>query len=85
MSEYVDQMVSKDIETAEIVIQGKGDAGYRSIKDGRVVAVRVKGSFKVLPCYFFEVQIGVICYIGLVVKMPGTVKGISIYGKNSYR
>ena len=79
MDEHIDQMVSKDIETAEIVIQSKGQAGYGPIKDGRVVAIRVKGSFQVEPGYFFEVQIGVMCYVWLVVKMPGTVKGISVY------
>ena len=85
MNEYVDEMVSKDIETAEIVIQGEGQTGYRSIEDGGIITVRVEGSFEVLPCYFLEVQIGVICYIWLVVKMPGAIKRVAVYRKDDDR
>jgi hypothetical protein len=79
VDEYVDQMVAKYIEPAKIVIQGKAQAGYRSIQDIGIVEVRIDREFGIFPCYFFEMQIRVLRDIGFVIKMPGTVEGIPVY------
>jgi len=70
VDEYIDQMVTRNIEPIEIVIQSKSEAGHRSVENSRVVAIRKEGSLKVFPGYFFKVQIGIIRDVWLIVKMP---------------
>jgi len=67
------------------VIQSKSETGHRSIRHIGVVAIRKEGSLKVFPCYFFEVQIGIIRNVWFIVKMPRAVKRISVYRKNKER
>jgi hypothetical protein len=37
-------MIAKDVEPAKIVIQSKGKTCHWSIKESRIVAVRIEGS-----------------------------------------
>ena len=79
MDKYIDQMVAKDIEPAKIVIESESETGYGSIKDGGVVAIGIESSSKIFPCYFFEVQIGIIGNVCFIVKMPRAVERIPVY------
>ncbi len=47
--EYIDQMVTKYVKPAKIVIQSKTETGYRSIKNIRIVAIRKHRSFDIFP------------------------------------
>jgi len=70
VNEYIDQMVAKYIELSEIIIQTKTETGYWSIKNIRIVAIRKKRSFYIFPCYFFEMQIGIISNVWHIIEVP---------------
>jgi len=70
MDEYINEMVTKYVESIEIIIQSKSETGHRSIRHSGVVAIGIEGSLKVFPGYFFKVQIGVIRDVWLIVKVP---------------
>jgi len=70
VNEYIEQMVTEYVKPAKVVIQSKTETGYRSIKNIRIVAIRKNRSFDIFPCYFFEMQIGIISNVWFVVKMP---------------
>jgi len=78
VDEYIDQMVTEYVKPAKVVIQSKTETGYRSVRDIGIVAMRKDRSFDIFPCYFSEMQIGIISNVWLVVKMPGGMKGIEI-------
>jgi hypothetical protein len=70
VDKYIDQMIAKNVEPTKIVIQSKSQTSYRSVRHSGIVAVSIKGSFKILPGYFFQMQIGIISNVWFIIKMP---------------
>ena len=79
MDEYIDQMVTEYVKRAKVMIQSKTEAGYRSVWEIGIVAIRKDRSFDIFPCYFSEMQIGISSNVWLVVKMPRTVERVCVY------
>ena len=78
MDEKINQVVTKYVERSEIVIQGKRETGNRSVKDMRAIAIRKEDLSDIFPCDGSKMQIGIVGNIGLIIKMPGAVKGVSV-------
>ena len=85
MNQDVDEVVAGHIESSPIVIQCKGEGGNGPVGRPRVELVWRQGLLDLIPRHPGELHIGIVYHIGLVVKMPGAVQRIAVYGQYEQR
>jgi hypothetical protein len=78
MNDKVYRVVAENILSAEIVIQGNGEAGHGAVRETRVVSICKQRLPDRLPRDFLEMKIGILGYIRYIVELPRTIKGIPV-------
>lgn len=76
----IEEMVSFDLKTSEIVVEAEAETAYGSVELFRVVEIRPQGLNNVLPGQILEMDV-LIFHNGVkIIEVKGAVKGIGING-----
>ena len=81
MDQDVDEVIAGHMESSPIVVQGKCEGGNGPVGGPRVELVRRQGLLDLIPRHPGKLHTGIVPHIGPVVKMPGAVQRIAVYGE----